>query len=40
MTINKLIIEVMKIGGCGGHVTLVKIKPRYKNQMVEPGDHA
>ena len=39
MTINKLIIEAMKIGGCGGHITLMTIKPRYKTQMVEPWDH-
>ena len=40
MTKNKLIIETMKIRGCGGHVTLRKWKPRDKTQMVNPWDHA
>ena len=42
MTKNKLIIEIMKIRGrgCGGHVTLRKLKPRDKTQMVNPWDHA
>ena len=40
MTKNKLIIEAMKIRGWGGHVTLMKWKPRNKTQMVNPWDHA